>query len=65
MDKIGKPGNFEKVHFFPVSAPECYVKIKDEEKNVKRKETYKINDGINVRNSFFFLFFFLDVASFL
>ena len=22
LDKIGKSGNFEKVHFFPVSAPE-------------------------------------------
>ena len=22
LDKIGKPGNFEEVHFFPVSAPE-------------------------------------------
>ena len=22
FDKIGKPGNFEEVHFFPVSAPE-------------------------------------------
>ena len=21
LDKIGKPGNFEEVHFFPVSAP--------------------------------------------
>ena len=21
LDKIGKPGNFEDVHFFPVSAP--------------------------------------------
>ena len=22
LDKIGKPGNFEEAHFFPVSAPE-------------------------------------------
>ena len=21
LDKIGKPGNFEEIHFFPVSAP--------------------------------------------
>ena len=25
FDKIGKPGNFEKVHFFPVSAPGSYA----------------------------------------
>ena len=27
MDKIGKPGNFEEVHFFPVSAPKNIINM--------------------------------------
>ena len=28
MDKIGKPGSFEEVHFFPVSAPEFIYTVR-------------------------------------
>ena len=35
MDKIGKKGNFEEVHFFPVSAP---AEDDEDEKDQEREE---------------------------
>ena len=62
MDKIGKPGNFEEVHFFPVSAPASYKYnilsvigiFKKEEQTIlviiyKSLSVFKINPPIYVK----------------